>query len=105
MLTTFRHSVAVGLAAVAVSISTPAGARNDDIRGTVSDWTICMKLCYVAYAEKYPPPVAKKRKSKTVSEGTTYGASLLPLPTPTGDGGWAWKRFEDCIEKCQRIHR
>ena len=104
-MTMLKHFVAVSLAAIAVSISASAEAQNDDIRGTVSDWTICMRLCYVAYAEKNPPPVAKSRKSKTVSEGATYSASLFPLPTPTGDGGWAWTRFEGCIEKCQRVHQ
>lgn len=67
----------------------PVRAQNQDATGeTSSDWTICMRLCYVAWAEANPPPFVKKRKSGTVSSGATYGASLLSLPTPTGDDGW-----------------
>ena len=104
-MTMFKYLVAASLTAITISISTSAAAQNDDISAAASDWTVCMRLCYVAHAEAHPPPVVQRRKSKTVSEAATYSAALFPLPTPTGDSGWAWTRFESCIEKCQRVHR
>ena len=102
----FQWRAALLILAALLVGATPGRAQNMDATGEASsDWAICMRLCYVAWAEANPPPPAKQRKKKTVSAGATYDASLFGLPVPTGDDGWSWDRFNHCMDKCGEVKR